>query len=192
MQHDVARKALLPALDEPDLRISATAIDAFQGSLDEKVELLPDLFERLQRLIERAPAKPQKYPPPLWPWTVVKFSKAEVAAVLAEANGAESTSRLIPYLSSMEGYVRARVIGKIGEQKRWDDQTRKTLFELVGDASGTVREAALKALTKCKITGDEAKAMEALLSRKAGDLRRGVLSLLAGQGDDAALASADR
>src|SRR5205814_9731823 len=123
MQHDAARKVLLPALDDPDLRISATAIDAFQGSLDEKVELLPDLFERLQRLIERAPAKPQKYPPPLWPWTVVKFSKAEVAAVLAEANGAESTSRLIPYLSSMEGYVRARVIGKIGEQKRWDPQT---------------------------------------------------------------------
>lgn len=189
---DEARKAVLPALDDADLRIAATAIDAYIHTNEEDLRQTPDLFDRLVRLIERAPAKEQTLAPIVFPWMRIRASKKEVAGVMVEANGDAPPSRLLPYLSSMETHVRARVIDKIAEAKRWDPETRRTLFELVGDASATVREAALKALTKCKITAAEAQGLEKLLARKAGDLRRGLLSVLAGQSDEGALASADR
>jgi hypothetical protein len=192
LQTPAARQALLPALDDADLRIAATAIDAFKHVGDDDLKPLRDLFDRAKRLLERAPGKPTKYPPPVWPWTKIALEKKEVADVLASANGDAPASRLIPFLPVMETYSKCRVIGEIAKAKKWDAETRKTLFSLAGDASGNVREEALKGLAKCKLTAGEAEGLEELLSRKAGDLRRGVLSLLAGQADAAALASADR
>src|SRR6185295_11228529 len=82
--------------------------------------------------------------------------------------------------------------GLLAKQKEWDAATRDTLFALVGDASRQVREAALEGLARCRITPGEAVAMEKLLDRKSGDLRRGVLTLLSLQPDNDALVSADR
>jgi hypothetical protein len=55
-----------------------------------------------------------------------------------------------------------------------------------------VRDAALAGLQKCEVTATDAPKLESLLTRSAGDLRRGVLGLLTRQSDPAALASADR
>src|SRR5258708_34571985 len=63
---------------------------------------------------------------------------------------------------------------------------------MVGDSSTYVRETALKALQKCSIEPKETERLEAMLTRKAGDLRRGVIGLLAGQPDARALESAGR
>jgi hypothetical protein len=92
----------------------------------------------------------------------------------------------------MDGPYRAAVVNLLAAQKVWDAATRETLFVLVGDASRQVREAALVQLAKCKITSTEAVAMESLLERKSSDLRRGILTLLSGQPDADALASAER
>ncbi len=92
----------------------------------------------------------------------------------------------------MSGWTKHGVIGLLAEQKKWDAQTRETLFALVGDSSPLCRQRAVEVLGKCKIEEAEAQELEALLKRRAQDLRRGLLSLLLQQKDAAALASAER
>ena len=55
-----------------------------------------------------------------------------------------------------------------------------------------MRQQALAALAELTLRADEAPDLEALLARKAGDLRRGAISLLLKQRDGDALASAER
>jgi hypothetical protein len=62
----------------------------------------------------------------------------------------------------------------------------------VGDAPPTVREQAVHAVRKLKPTANEVAQLEPLLSRKANDLRRAILSLVLTLPDDGVLATADR
>ncbi len=80
----------------------------------------------------------------------------------------------------------------IVQRKPWEQSTRDAVFTMAGDASETVREVALKSLADVTLDTAEARRLEAYLTRKTGDLRRGVLGLLLKQDDAAALASAGR
>lgn len=187
----VAHEKLLPALEDADLRVTTRAMMTFQQEADERLKNA-DLFERLERLLPRYPDKATKLKPAVWPWTAFNVSKETIANALPGNLGQRPPTRLIPHLPRMGVYSRASVVGMLAAQRQWDAATRDTLFALVGDPSRQVREAALLVLAKCKITAAEAVAMEKLLDRKSGDLRRGVLTLLSLQPDADALASADR
>ena len=130
--------------------------------------------------------------PAVWPWTELTVSKETAADTLPHCLGERAPTRLIPHLGYMGTHARANVIGLLAVQKTWDASTRDTLFALVGDPSRNVREAALRHLANCELTPLESGLMENLLDRKTGDLRRGVLTVLTRQADEAALASADR
>jgi hypothetical protein len=65
-------------------------------------------------------------------------------------------------------------------------------LDLAGDRATYVRETALGLLQKQRLQAGEAHQLERLLTRKAGDLRRGILRLLLNQADEAALGSAQR
>ena len=186
-----SQKNLLPVLDDADLRVATRAFQALHHGADLRVKK-GDLFERLEKLVERYPAKAEKLKPAVWPWTAVTISKEMAADKLPENLGERPPTRLIAQLPNMGPNGRMATLGILTGQGTWDAATRDTLFALVGDASRSVREAALRHLGKCQITPVEAAPMEALLDRKAGDLRRGALTLLARQSDGDALASADR
>ena len=186
-----SQKNLVPVLEDEDLRVATRALQAFQHGADERVQKV-DLFERLETLAARYPDKPEKLKPMVWPWTACTVSKELAANALPGNLGGRPPTRLIPHLSQMGTHGRTAVLGILAGQEKWDTATRDTLFALVGDASRSVREAALQHLAKCQITPVEAAPIEELLDRKAGDLRRGALTLLARQADADALASADR
>ncbi len=186
-----SHKNLVVALDDPDLRVATRAVLAFHNGADRRVKK-EDLFERLEKLLARCPAKPEKLPPAVWPWTACEISKTLVADTMPKNLGQRPPTRLIPHLPHMSAHGRATVIGLLGKQENWDAETRSTLFALVGDGSRSVREASIRLLANCQLTPTESEGMEKLLDRKTGDLRRAVLTLLAGQNDAAALESADR
>ena len=186
-----SQRNLLMALEDEDLRVTTRALLGFQRGADPRVKKA-DLFERLEKLLTRYPEKPEKLKPTVWPWTEYSISKELVADALPHNLGERAPTRLIPYLGHMGTHSRVSVLGTLAKQDKWDAAIRDTLFAMVGDASRQVRETALQHLSKCELTPAEAGAIEQLLDRKSGDLRRGALTLLTRQADADTLASADR
>ncbi len=190
-----AQTALLPALEDVDFRVALAALSGICGSRGRHMPGFDDnsdLFYRLERLFERLPAQPAVLKPLVWPWTEGRAGRQQVAAALIGALGQRPATRLIPYLQAFDLWQRHAVVEQLTKNKKWDAPTRDTLFTLAGDTSDYVRKAALEALAKTRLKPDEAERLEGYLTRKAGDLRRGVVGLLVGQPDRAALASADR
>jgi HEAT repeat protein len=190
-----AQASLLPALEDEDLRVAFTALSGICGGDDGDTPKFAednDLFERLERLFARLPAQPVQLKPLVWPWTERRAGRQQVAAALIAALGQRPATRLIPYLKVFDPWQRRSVVEQLAKEKKWDELTRDTLFALAGDTSDYVRKAALEALAKVRLKPGEAERLEGYLTRKAGDLRRGVVEVLIGQSDEAALASADR
>ena len=195
-----ATKRIVPMLDDPDLRVAARALRAVANP---KWVADTDAFDRLERLLARAPAKKQPTEPLVWPWAVEQLDQQTVAAALLNHVGDRPATRLLPHLDAFDSNGRlalVRLITGVGHNKEadlaklaaLDPAARDVLFQLAGDPSPAVRESAVRALKRCTITPPEAARLEDYLSRKAGDLRRAVLTLLLSQSDLDALASADR
>jgi Trp operon repressor len=196
-----AKEPLRPLVDDADLRVALAAVKALTpgylyfgyGREEEPAPIArTEMFERLERLVARLPAKKQPLPPIVWPWAVFTADRQQIGDVMAYCLGDRPPQRLIPHLGALEPQTRAYLVELLAKQLKSDSQARETLFTLVGDPAETVRTRALGALAKAKIRPEEAQGLERLLTRKAGELRRGVLSLLLGQPNPAALASADR
>jgi len=185
-----AQTQLLPSLEDPNLRVAAEAFFAvsYAGNANES-----DRFERLEAFFSRVLEKESTLEPIVWPWMEVKLTKARVGDALNRALGDRPVQRLIPYLSEMETWTRSRIGANLVKAQPWDDETKTTVFELVKDRSSVVREQVLRSL-KENYTPDpeESPQLESLLTRKAADLRRGVLSLLLKQSDIDAVNSAQR
>lgn len=182
-----ARLALIDAIDDPDFAVATRAV---QECRDESLKD-SDVFERLERNIDRFPEKP-KTVSIVWDWVKLESSQELVTSMMVEQLGTRSSKRLIPFLSVMESYRRSQVAGMLAAVKPWDAEIRATLFKLTGDTAQWVREVAIRSLHRCTITTDESIQIEQLLTRKASDLRRGILGLLLNQSDENAIVSAER
>ncbi len=180
-----SRKALLPALDDEDLRIALLPLEGMEEG-DEA------LFEPLKRLFDRMPAKPAELPALVWPWTDVRADRSEVADKLVDHVGKRPVSALIPYVPAMGWHGKLWMLQELAKKTKWDAATRDLLFTLVGERDGYLREQVLKLLKKCTVEEAEAQKLEGFLSRKNAEMRRGVLSLLVKQPTDAALTSSAR
>jgi len=161
-----AAAALLPALDDKDLRVAARALSAFGPGAEEYV-LPTDLFAALERLIARAPPRKKKLPAIVWPWFQLEVAQVEVARTMRFAVAGQAPKLLIPHLRAMDLYNRAATVEKIAEQETWDADTRKTILAMLSDASARVREESLKAMNGRTIEPAEAPELESLLTRKA-------------------------
>jgi HEAT repeat protein len=191
-----SRLALIPALEDEDLRVAMAAFAAvrpvrYYGQM-EPAEHEKDLFEPLERLVRRCPKKQTQLPQLLWPWMTITADQSQVATALVHCLGERSPKALIPYLPLMDGYGKGQAIELLSKIRGKDTEVRETLFAMVGDLDEFVRGKALEAVEKLKVEAAEAPPLEKLLTRKTGSLRRGVLSLLLNQKDEAALRSADR
>lgn len=183
--------ALLPALEDPDPRIRARVVAGLQGRIDPRLSG-SDLFERLERALPGFPRQRTVLKPILWPWLELPAHREVAAGLLVDGLGDRPPKRLIPHLSSMRPNDRRRVACLLAGTEGWDAETRGMLFSLVGDPSPDVRETALQAIAHCRIDQQEAIGFERLLTRRAGDLRRGAITLLINQQDEGALSSAER
>jgi hypothetical protein len=184
-----ARQMLASALDDDDLRVAVRALQEFRLSF---VQDQADLFERLERNLPRFPRQKQTLKPVVWPWMSLDADQADLADALIHHLGSRPPKRLIHHIPAMSPGSRAHVARKLAELETWDAEVREVFFKLVGDASYSVREAALKAVKSQTLTEVEVMHLEKLLTREAGDLRRGVINLLLKLEDRDALASAER
>ncbi len=169
---------LATALADVDLRVAFKALVGLYKK--DSLEHVPDLFERLETLITRTP-KEEKLPSLIWDWTEVTISKAQTVGKLPGILDDRDPKRLLPYVEFMDSYARRNVVKLLAEKAKEgnvDPLTRETLFSFVADSSADVREAAIGSLENFKINPTEAQNLEPLLTRKAGDLRRGVIGLL--------------
>jgi HEAT repeat protein len=184
---------LLNALEDPDLRVATRAIINLNPP-EYNRELLKksDLFERLERLIARLPHKQNTLKPLVWEWMTLQVDREMLAGRLIECLGNRSPKRLIPYLSHMNPTNRFRVAHLLETLGGKDEEARQVLFTLAGDRSPYVREQSLKALQGYKLTEAEILQIESLLTRKAEDLRRGVIQLLLELPDKTLLQSINR
>ncbi len=190
-----AQAARARTLGDGDLRVALCALSGPIGEDDlegDEVDGGSQLFDALEKLFLRLPAKPTKLKPLVWPWTEVTTRRDQVGNQLVASLGNRSPARLIPHLKQFDTWGRANAVERLAAQKKWDGVTRDAIFVLVGDASPDVRESALDALNKAKIKAADAKRLEPLLTRTAVDLRKGVVSLLISLPDKATLASAGR
>lgn len=181
-----ALDVLVPVLDDEDLRVASLAFAALAPWVDYQP---PDMFERVERLLSRLTKSRTTLDPIVWPWTAATVERGGVAGLLPRILGERPPARLLPYLRSMDADSRAAACAALTGD---DEEMRRALLHLVGDASARVREQAFARLRSARVSDAEAIELEGLLSRKAGDLRRGVMTLLLGRGDKAALASAGR
>jgi len=184
-----ARVALAPLSDDEDLRVALFGLPD-EDSLAEGAT--DDRFERVERLLERIPAKPLELKPLVWPWTTRTVKQSDIARSLLELRGDRPASRLIAHLPKLDTYARRTAIDNLAETKPWPDDVRDAIVELAGDTSPDVRARALETLIGQTLRPAELERLEGYLARKAGDLRRGILALLIKQDDAGALASAAR
>src|SRR4029079_19246547 len=114
-----------------------------------------DLFERLEHVFARAPAKPAQLAPVVWPWAVASLDRQKVGDALVNSLDARSPAKLAPYLSSLSAPDRVRVVERIAAIEDWDGATRAMLFSLAADRAPSVRAAALATLARCRLTPAE-------------------------------------
>ena len=190
---DSVRPAFLTAFDDPDLRIAQKGYQSSYWYINnEKIVAGDDRFERIERNIPRFPKKEQKLEPVIWEWDVLSAHVESLANTLNSVLGDRDVARLLPYVPLMNSYGRGGVVSTIAKQKTKTPEMREVLFKMAGDLDSYVRTKAFEALQKFDVTPDEAEGVEALLTRKAADLRKSAIGLLLKQPDEAALASGKR
>lgn len=180
-----------PAVDDEDLRVAWLAAGVVRHTADPPA----DASERLERLANRLPAKPRSLDPVGIDDDPVPVERAPVVADLLYRRGPDRPlSSLLRWLPDMDPSTRRALAWQIGAAgpRQLTADLRATLLALVGDRSSTVREAAVQALAKLHVRPEDAPPLEALLTRKAGDLRRGVIGLLAAMPRPEVVRSAER
>jgi HEAT repeat protein len=187
---------LLRALGDPDPRIVAQACaglnHSYYGESGERLRQAPDAFERIEALLPALPRHVASPQPLLWNVTAIQLDRERVSGLLLDYLGDRAPRRLIPYLGLFSGSARVQAAERLAKSGLGDPEARAALLNLLGDRASYVREQALKLLLEAPIPASDAPALEALLTRKSGDLRQGVLRLLLKQSDEQALGSAER
>ena len=150
------------------------------------------LFERLEGQFNRMPEKVKAQKALVWPWLAVKADRTHVADALYMAIGDRPPTRLLPYLKTMSPAARATTAQLLGSQNMMDSDSRSALLTLVGDPGTAVRDQAVRAMRQLKIAAGDLPHLEGFLTRKASDLRRGLLGLILSLPDADAIASASR
>lgn len=163
----------------------------FSGLSKSSVEA-GDLFERLERLLKRFPKPTVRVKPLVWPWSSDALERQSVADALLLALADRPLDRIVPYFQFMSPEGRCYAAELLQRPGAMKGEFREVLLRMVGDASTSVREAAISALTKQTLKPDDASILEELLTRKSEDLRRAVIKLLLTLSNDDALASACR
>jgi hypothetical protein len=180
---------LFRMLDDPDVGVSALAHSMLEWSLDAAPA---DTFERLERLANRLPPKDGRVESLGVEPSPVVLSRAKVLSTMLRINGGRPLQRMLPWLPDMDARAREVFAAKIGEQRKLTPDLQAALVRLLGDPSGSVRGSAVWSIKRIGLRREDAPALEALLTRKSGDLRRGVIELLSRQPVADAVASANR
>ncbi len=182
---------LLQALVDPDPRVAGHACLGLRYS-SALLDPASQAFERIEVVLPALPRRASPPQPLLWDLPAPAVAGEEVANLLLSCLGPRDPRRLIPYIDAMSAYARSRTATLLMAADPHDPASRAAVFGLLGDRTTWVRKQVLTALADAGIQSPEVPGLEALLTRRSEDLRRGVLTLLLRQPDDLVLASVDR
>lgn len=147
-----------------------------------------DLFQRVEQLIVKLPAKTKDLPPRIWPWWKLRLNPQWAGQLLVFACQGQSLQPVLPYLDILAGYQKSQVIYLMNQAKTtWDEATRQAVLKRLGDRSRLVRQAAAEGLGDLALSQDEVEALIEYLTRKTPDLRQSVLRLILNQTDELVL-----
>ncbi len=178
------------ATADADLAVACTAHGALARAGLAQTDV--DFYDALDALVRRLPEKPKAAEPVGIDPEPVSLDRGPVVATMVRVIEGRPLEPLLDYLPSMDPGTRAAYVMEAGERDRLGDDVRTALVKMVGDRSARVRKCAVGAMGKLTLDAADARQLEPLLTRKAGDLRRGVIGLLSRLTDDEAVASAQR
>ena len=195
-----AHEAKLTAMDDENLQVALLAASGTSGmnveddfdDEDEPKVSNSKTFDRLETLIARLPEKPQKLKAIVWPWTERQIERTMLTSDLLRQLGDRPPTRMLPHLKGMNSWEVRSVVDLLAKQKKWDELTRTSLFELTRHGSSDVREAAFAAVEKVALQDEERQIIEALLTRKSADVRAQSIALLLKGKDAVVLPTAQR
>lgn len=190
LQLPESRDALLPLLDDPDLRV---ALHAFNGLASEVFpQNQPDLFERLMRLVRRMNSRGESIKSGIWPWLEINATPGALLHTMLHCLEERDPRCLIAHLPLMNDYDCIELAKKLTALPVWDEEIRSVLYQLVGERRKWVRKQARTLLATHPLDEVSTHALEQLLTRKDVELRRGLMELLLKGNDEAVLSSASR
>lgn len=175
---------------DPDLAVASLAHRALSWSLPQVAT--DDVYQALDSLARRLPGSATTVAAVGIDPEPVPLDRGEVAATMIRVVGNRPLEPLLDLLPSMGPNARAALARAAAERRRLDGDLRRAIVKMVGDRSTFVRQRAVEAMNRLTPSTDEALELESLLTRKAGDLRRGVIGLLSRLPTDDAVASANR
>ncbi len=194
-----AMPLMVPLLDDADERLVAISLHYLQrhaGKDDDEDEgtfkTPKDLFERVEKLIPKLPAKEKELKPLVDGWDVPSLGQEDAAELLITLLDKRKPERLLPYLKMMGDYRRVEALGLLCVPRTLTGEVRETLLAFAGEPNRYVREAALTHLKKLKLAEDEVQSLEGYLTRKTADFRRSVFELLLTRGDKLMTGTIDR
>lgn len=185
--------ALTRALSDDDLRVAAVAVGSLAGY---RIGELPrgemaESYDVLVALLARVPKKTHELQAVSWLGPLPALRRESVAELLYTHVTPPHVDRVLPHAKALDTWVRGRLVVLLAEGPLTAER-RAALLGFLSDASADVRERAIVAMRELELSDDEALALEPLLKRKPGDLRRGVLELIGARGDPWALDAAMR
>ena len=185
-----ATARLVGMLDDTELVVAALAHREATYAL--RTDAPADAYENLEKLARRLPDKDRTVESIGVEPTGIVLSRGQVAASMLWARGRRPLSALLPWFGAMDVNTRWAFARALGEQQRLTPDLREVLIRMVGDRSSYVRERAVAAVDKLGVDPAEAPAIEALLTRKANDVRRAAIHLLSTQRPANSVRSAER
>lgn len=184
-----AHRGLVRALGDADLRVAGSACDRLARL--RPGQLPADAADDIEALVARVSKQTVALDPIDWFGPLPAFRRETAAGLLFTHRDPPAVERVLPYAAALGTWDRRRLVDELGKGRLSEDR-RAALLAFLGDASPHVREQAIVAAGRVTLTDDEALALEPLLRRKPGDLRRGVLELITRRGDGWTLAAAER
>ncbi|MDX2065120.1 MAG: DUF5724 domain-containing protein [Fimbriimonadaceae bacterium] len=171
---------LLKALQQDDLTVAQFAIKGL-SSRGKDVRAIP--FEpHLRALAHRWPAKPGPE---------LEVDRQSVWAVAAQCAPPAALAHYFQHITELDSFDRfwlARRITEIADAA----ERRRAIFTCIADRSTQVRDIGFEELERAPVSAHEAPELEALLTRRSGELRKSILVALSAQAKPLAAQSAAR
>lgn len=178
-----------PYLGHDNLMVAALALHNF--SIQQK-DNHSDTFDELFRLWQRTPIKGIDFPAKLFAWANHSLHRATIMSKIVDLIGDAEPERLAPYYDELDISSRESLGRCLEIRKTYNTAQRALIFKLLADKGTYVRDYAFKAIKKIKIKEADSEYIEAILTRKSGDLRVGIIQLLLTQEDKNLIISLNR
>jgi len=187
--HSEMQRLALPLLEYDNLKVASLVLTNIATISEQDY---PDIFTKLEALLQRVPQKGVSYPAQAFSWLSLHIKPDDIFKLMLNVTRKNNPERIIPYIQQMGIDNRQSAAGMLFELKNYTPAIRETVFKMLGDRGEYVRQLAFKAVEKLDLAENEILQVEALLVKKAASLRKGCIKALLRQNDALLLESAKR